>query len=125
MSVSTAVLLRNIFMIKCNEPNSSKSFFKTISPYISDNSLRNGRMIILRENEILCPNLQKIFNLYYMSLSFDFNFINEGIMQKYIQKLVPNKAPGYDNIQSRLLKLSGVSISAPLSTIFNECVSNC
>lgn len=159
--------IKKYFDEKCNESNCSKSFFKTISPYITDTNLKNGRMIILRENDSIISqpaDVAHIFNIYYMSLSeyeetpdslcdltldeiiskhsshpsvmlinhhtaitqtFNFDFINEDMMLKYIKKLTPNKAPGYDGIQSKILKLSGVSIVAPLSTIFNECVSNC
>ena len=160
--------IKKYFDEKCNGSNTSSSFFKTISPYISDNKLKNGRTIILRENDNIVTQsaeVAEIFNTYYMSLAeyegtpdslcdlslndiitkhlshpsillikrhtvpttttFNFDFINEDIMQKYIMKLVSKKAPGYDGIQSKILKLSGVSISAPLSIIFNECITSC
>ena len=159
--------IKKYFDEKCNGSSTSKSFFKTISPYISDKKLQNGRMIILRENENIVTQSSEvadIFNTYYMSLAeyegtpdslcdvsledivvkhsshpsislikhtmhkhniFNFSFITEDIMRTYITKLVSNKAPGYDGIQAKILKLSGPSIAAHLSSIFNECISNC
>ena len=157
--------IKKYFDEKCNDTKCSKSFFKTISPYISDNKMRNGRSIILRENDSIVSkpiDVANIFNMYYESIaeyvdtpdslsnstvdnviskhsshpsiisikrhnvstqSFEFESISESMMKKHIDNLSSAKAPGYDKLQSRLLKLSSISISAPLTMIFNTCIS--
>ena len=159
--------IRKYFDEKCNMTNKSSSFFKTISPYVTDKRVKNGCKIILRENETIISDDQEvanIFNLYYKSIAdydgipdslcelelhdilqkhslhssvnlikqhtnvtddFDFCVMTEDKMSKYISCLDSKKAPGHDGFQSRLIKLSGTSISASLCMIFNRCVSDC
>ena len=41
-----------------------------------------------------------------------------------INKLVSNKTPGYDGLQSKFVKMSASVLSNTLSKIFNECIQN-
>ena len=52
----------------------------------------------------------------------DITFDNEKLL-KIIQSLDANKAPGYDGISIRMLKLISPSIIKPLSTIFQNCMN--
>ena len=64
--------IRKYFDEKCNTPNNSSSFFKTISPYVTDKKLTNGSNIILNENdEIVSDSFEvaNIFNMYYQSIA--------------------------------------------------------
>ena len=45
-------------------------------------------------------------------------------LAKIIQKLNPDKAPGYDMISIRMLKICGSSIYKPLQLIFRSCTEN-
>ena len=159
------ISIKKYFDEKCNESKCSKSFFKTISPYISDNRVRNGNRIILKENDEIVSeplDVANVFNVYYKSIAeyketsdslsglsledviskheyhpsiksivnhktnsdtFDFECVSEIRMKKYIENLNSTKSPGYDRLKSKLIKLSSVSISAPLTRIFNTCVS--
>ena len=157
--------IKKYFEEKCKDSKCSRSFFKTISPYISDSKMRNGQRIILRENDNVISeplDVANIFNVYYKSIAeyneicdslsglslenviskhashpsilsienhntlshtFEFSCVSENKMKIYIDSLNSTKAPGYDKLKSKLIKLSSVSISAPLTRIFNACVS--
>ena len=58
------------------------------------------------------------------SYSFSFNTISVDIIDKYIGNLKLNKAPGYDGLNARFVKLAGSNLNASLCSIFNQCVSN-
>ena len=155
--------IQTYFDTKCNNNAGSKTFFKTISPYLSEKRVGFGSSILLHErNNVVSDSCEvaEIFSAYYKSIAeydnisdsledlsldivinkhsahpsicqisnkginknFDFSLINSNMVLKSIDSLVINKAPGYDGLQSKFLKLSGIAICDPLCTIFNECI---
>ena len=88
----------------------------------------------VRNSPIEIPNLfnQHFYNQFSESSSYDIdiNFsddpfldlsFNTTTIYNVLKQLNPNKSQGPDNISGRLLKNCAMSISYPLSILFNIC----
>ena len=58
------------------------------------------------------------------SHSFYFEPTNDDEIVNIIKDLNPNKAPGYDDIPTKLIKAAAHSLSSILSSIFNSCLES-
>ena len=64
--------IRKYFDERCNRQYASRSFFKTVKPFISSNSATNGsRITLLEDKEVISEPLKvaEIFSKYYASIA--------------------------------------------------------
>ena len=93
-----------------------KTFFKTISPYISDKKFSNGTRIILRENDEIISepiDVAKVFNAYYSSIA-NYIGVNDGIDDLTYDQIMQKHA----NHSS--VKIINDTIKSPQVFNFNE-----
>ena len=75
------ISIQRYFDQRCSSRCSSKDFYKTVKPFLSDNNFCSGNKIILSEDKnIISDPLQvaNIFNLYYSSVS-EYKDDNDGL----------------------------------------------
>ena len=58
------------------------------------------------------------------SNTFDFHTISYDVFLKYVRNLTNKKSCGYDGIQAKFLKLSGIQFIESLCYLFNECINS-
>ena len=103
--------------------NIFNEFYKSLSEYkeVSDSlDSRSFYDIVNRHANHSSVNLIKM-NANTQN-NFSFSCVSNESMLEYLNNLNTNKTPGYDGIQAKFIKLSSISISHSLCTIFNKCV---
>ena len=68
------------------------------------------------------PSVTKIKENVQTQHYFNFTAVNDKDIEKLIQRMDPQKAQGYDNIPSKLLRLGASGISSHLSHLVNHCL---
>ena len=128
-----------------NPPTSSKTYWSILKTFVNGKKVRiipprlvNDKFVskFLEKaslfNEFFSKQCQPLQNNSTLTKSNtyqtenrlnDISFDNEKLL-KIIQSLDANKAPGYDGISIRMLKLISPSIIKPLSTIFQSCMKS-
>jgi hypothetical protein len=82
-----------------------------------------GKIVdISEENFENHPSVQEIRK--HSNLVFSFQTVDSNYIQELINAINVNKAPGYDNISPKLLKLSSDGITELLTKLFNYCIVN-
>ena len=71
------------------------------------------------------PSIMSICEKSKMEQSFNCHTVNCGYITEILDKLNPRKAVGSDNISQRLLRISALAISQPLTTLINYFIEHC
>jgi ribonucleases P/MRP protein subunit RPP40 len=85
-------------------------------------SLLNGyfsSVFTLEDTSAVLPEVKQMYKGDQTNMLLDI-VITPQVVEKFLRKLKPNKAPGVDGFSSQLFKELALNISVPLSLIFNE-----
>ena len=70
------------------------------------------------------PSVKSIREQTSLVQPFDFKHVNVNDVKKILKSTKTKKAPGYDNVPPKLIKLGAEILSHTLTPIFNECITS-